>query len=65
MYQETSENTTLLVAKDHHLLRGSRIITLEKYLEKLNNLKFLDKKKNLKIKSSKELYPLLISAIDY
>ena len=62
--KQTSENTSLLVAKDHHLLRGSRIITLENSLEKLNNLKFLEKKKNLKIKSSKELYPLLYSAID-
>ena len=26
MYQKTSENTSLLVAKDYHLLRGSRII---------------------------------------
>ena len=45
MYQ-TSENTSLLVTKDHHLLRGSRIIILEKL-------------------SSKELYSLLISAIDH
>ena len=44
--KQTSENTSLLVVKDHHLLRGSRIIILE----------------NL---SSKELYSLLISAINY
>ena len=36
----------MLVVKDHHSLRGSRIITLEKL-------------------SSKELYSLLISAIDH
>ena len=28
--KETSENTTLLIVKDHHLLRGSRSIILEK-----------------------------------
>ena len=44
--KQTSENTSLLVIKDHHLLRGSRIIILEKL-------------------SSKELYSLLISAIDH
>ena len=44
--KQTSENTSLLVVKDHHLLRGSRIIILEKL-------------------SSKELYSLLISAIDH
>ena len=37
--KQTSANTSLLIVKDHHLLRGSR-------------------------KSSKELYSLLISAID-
>ena len=41
-----TKNTSLLVVKDHHLLRGSRIIILEKL-------------------SSKELYSLLISAIDH
>ena len=46
MHRKTSENTSLLVVKDHHLLRGSRIIIL----------------KNL---SSKELYSLLISSINY
>ena len=40
------ENTSLLVVKDHYLLRGSRIIILEKL-------------------SSKELYSLLISAINH
>ena len=44
--KETSENTSLLVVKDHHLLRGSRITILEKL-------------------SSKELYSLLISAIEH
>ena len=44
--KKTSENTSLLVVKDHHLRRGSRIIILEKL-------------------SSKELYSLLISAIDH
>ena len=44
--KQTSENTSLLVVKDHHLLRGSRIIIVEKL-------------------SSKELYSLLISAIDH
>ena len=44
--KQTSENTSLLVVKDLHLLRGSRIIILEKL-------------------SSKELYSLLIFAIDY
>ena len=44
--KQTSENTSLLVVKDHHLLRGSRIIILEKL-------------------SSKELYSLLISAINH
>ena len=29
--KQTSENTSLLVVKDHHLLRGSRIIILELY----------------------------------
>ena len=43
--KQTSQNTRFPVIKDHHLLRGSRIITLEKL-------------------SSKELYSLLISAID-
>ena len=43
---KTSENTSLLFVKDHHLLRGLRIIILEKL-------------------SSKELYSLLISAIDH
>ena len=28
--KQTSENTSLLIVKDHHLLRGSRIIILEK-----------------------------------
>ena len=41
----TSENTSLLVVKNHHLLRGSKIVILEKL-------------------SSKELYLLLISAIN-
>ena len=40
------QNTSLLVVKDHHWLRGSRIIILEKL-------------------SSKELYSLLISAINH
>ena len=44
--KQTSENTSLLVVKDHHLLRGLRIIILEKL-------------------SSKELYSLLISAINH
>ena len=44
--KQTSENTSLLVVKDHHLLRGLRIIILEKL-------------------SFKELYSLLISAIDH
>ena len=44
--KQTSENTSFLVVKDHHLLRGSRTIILEKL-------------------SSKELYLLLISAIDH
>ena len=44
--KQTSENNSLLVVKDHHLLRGSRIIILEKL-------------------SSKELYSLLISAIEH
>ena len=44
--KQTSENTSLLVVKDHHLLRGSRIIILEKL-------------------SHKELYSLLISAIEH
>ena len=44
--KQTSENTSLLIVKDHDLLRGSRIIILEKL-------------------SSKELYSLLISAIDH
>ena len=44
--KQASENTSLLVVKDHHLLRGSRIIILEKL-------------------SSKELYSLLISAINH
>ena len=44
--KQTSENTSLLVVKDHHLLRGSRIIILEKL-------------------NSKELYSLLISAIEH
>ena len=43
--KQTSENTSLLVVKDHHLLRGSRIIILKKM-------------------NSKELYLLLISAIE-
>ena len=42
----TSENTSLLVVKDHHLHRGSRIMILEKL-------------------NSKELYSLLISAINH
>ena len=44
--RQTSENTSLLVVENHHLLRGSRIITLEKL-------------------SSKELYSLLVSAINH
>ena len=44
--KQTLENTSLLVVKDHHLLKGSRIIILEKL-------------------SSKELYSLLISAIEH
>ena len=44
--KQTSENTSSLVVKDHHLLRGSRIIILEKL-------------------SSKELYSLLVSAIEH
>ena len=44
--KQASENTSLLVVNDHHLLKGFRIIVLEKL-------------------SSKELYPLLISAIDH
>ena len=32
--KQTSENTSLLVAKDHHLLRRSRIIVLEKLSSK-------------------------------
>ena len=32
--KQTSENTSLLVVKDHHLLRGSRIIILEKLSSK-------------------------------
>ena len=44
--KQTSENTSLLIVTDHDLLRGSRIIILEKL-------------------SSKELYSLLISAIDH
>ena len=44
--KQISENTSLLVVKDHHLLRGSSIIIIEKL-------------------SSKELYSLLISAIDH
>ena len=32
--KQTSENTSLLVAKDHHLLRGSRIIIIEKLRSK-------------------------------
>ena len=44
--KQTSENTSLLVVKDHHLLRGSKIIILEKL-------------------SSKELYSLIISAINH
>ena len=43
---QASENTSLLVVSDHHLIRGFRIIIQEKL-------------------SSKELYPLLISAIDH
>ena len=43
--RQTSENTSLLVVKNHHLLRGSRIIILEKL-------------------SSKELYSLLVSAMN-
>ena len=43
---ETLENTSFLVVKDHHLLRGLRIIILEK-------------------PSFKELYSLLIPAIDH
>ena len=44
--KQTSENNSLLVVKDHHLLRGSKIIILEKL-------------------SSKELYSLIISAINH
>ena len=44
--KQTSENTSLQVVKNHHLIRGSRVIILEK-------------------QSSKELYSLLISAIDH
>ena len=44
--KQTSENTSFLVVKDHHLLRGSRIIILEKL-------------------NSKELYSLLVSAIEH
>ena len=44
--KQTSENTSLLVVKDHHLLRGWRSIVLEKL-------------------SYKELYSLLISAIEH
>ena len=44
--RQTLKNTSLLVVKDHHLLRDSRIIILEKL-------------------SPKELYSLLISAIDH
>ena len=44
--KQTSENTRFLVVKDHHLLKGSRIIILEKL-------------------NSKELYSLLISAIEH
>ena len=44
--KQTSENTSLLVVKDHHLLRDSRIIIPEKL-------------------HSKELYSLLISAIEH
>ena len=44
--KQTSENTSLLFFKDYHLLRGLRIIILEKL-------------------SSKELYSLLISAINH
>ena len=32
--KKPSENTSLLVVKDHHLLRGSRIIMLEKLSSK-------------------------------
>ena len=32
--KQTSENTSFLVVKDHHLLRGSRIIILEKLISK-------------------------------
>ena len=32
--KQTSENTSLLVVKDHHLLRGLRIIILEKLSSK-------------------------------
>ena len=44
--KQTSENTGLLVVKDHHLLRGLGFIVLEKL-------------------GSKELYSLLISAIEH
>ena len=44
--KQTSENNSLLVVKDHRLLRRSRIIILEKLI-------------------SKELYSLLISAIEH
>ena len=32
--KQTSENTSLLVVKDHHLPRGSRIVILEKLSSK-------------------------------
>ena len=44
--KQASENTSFLVVKDHHLLRGSRNIILEKL-------------------NSKELFSLLISAIEH
>ena len=44
--KQASENTSFGVVKDHHLLRGSRIIILEKL-------------------NSKELYSLLISAVEH
>ena len=44
--KQTSQNTSLLIVKDHHLLKCSRIIALQKL-------------------SSKELFSLLISAIDH
>ena len=34
IYQKTSENTSFLVVKDRHLLRGSKIIILEKLSSK-------------------------------